>query len=375
MNKSGGKHFMVMVLAVLFAATLMGHVKAEAQWEAEWQKTLEAAKQEGKVAVYGSDLPIVMRKHAPFIKKQFGIELEITSGRGSQIAQRLRKETAAGMSLADVVIAGGNPTVSFKQLGVTGPMDNKLILPEVTNPKLWYTQDHLPWFDDAKHFFYFLAYPNRDITINTDMVKAGEIKSWQDLLDPKYKGKIVWSDPTVSGSGFNGFCTNIMNRVTDENYYRKLVATQNITVTRDQRQMAEWLAKGKFAVAVSIPGPPIAAMLKAGAHIAHVSVKEGTYLSYGGGIVGIAEKAPHPNAAIVLVNWLLSKDGQTFAQKEMQYMSARSDIPTEGVNLKSTRVPGEKYFVAANSMEKWIMSEQGQYLALAKEIFGPVIGR
>ncbi|MDP2646800.1 MAG: extracellular solute-binding protein [Desulfobacterales bacterium] len=374
MNKSGGKYSMVMVLAVLFATTLMGNANADAQWEAEWQKTLEAGKKEGKVSVYVSQLAPAVRRHSPTFAKQFGIEIEVTTGRGSELGQKLRREKAAGMYLADVAIAGGADVLSYKEMGITEPMDSKLILPEVTNPKLWYTQDHLPWLDQAKHLFYFLAYPNRDITINTNLVKPEEIQSWQDLLKPNFKGKIVWSDPSVTGSGFNGFASNIMNKATDENYYRQLVARQDITLSRNLRQMAEWLARGKYAVAVSIAGGAMAQVIKSGAPVAYVKVKEGTYLSYGGGIVCIPAKVPNPNAAKVFVNWLLSKDGQIFSQRGVKYMSARNDIPTEDVNPQSRRIPGEIYYAGANSRDDW-MKEHVKYLALAKEIFGPLIGR
>ncbi|MDP2644872.1 MAG: extracellular solute-binding protein [Desulfobacterales bacterium] len=376
MKKSGGKYFIAIMLTVCVAATLLGYVKAAAQWEAQWQKTLAAGKKEGKVMLYGSEVASAVRGQAPEFKKQFGIDIEITTGRGSEVAQKLRAEKAAGLHLADVIISGGNTMFSVKKMGVTEPMDDKLILPEVTNPKLWYTLDHLPWLEDARHSLYFYAYPNRDISINTDLVKPGEIQSWQDFLKPRFKGKIVWSDPSVAGSGFNGFSTNILNKVTDEKYYRKLVATQDITLSRNQRQMAEWLARGKYAVAVSVPGGAMAQVLDAGAHIDYVAVKEGTYLSYDSGIVGIAARAPHPNAAKVFVNWFLSRDGQDFAQRVTKYMSARNDIPTEGiVNPKSMRVAGERYFVGANTMEKWINEDQKKYLALAMEIFGPLIGR
>ncbi|MDP2644209.1 MAG: extracellular solute-binding protein [Desulfobacterales bacterium] len=376
MNKLGVKYFIVVVLAILAAALLMGHVKAEAQWEAEWQKTLEAGKKEGKVSVYVSLLAPAVRKNAPAFKKKFGIEVEVTTGRGAQMTEKLRTEIRAGANLADVALSGNNPMFTVKKMGVTEPMDNKLILPEVTNPKLWYTLDRLPWVDDAKHLFPFYAYPNRDISINTDLVKPGEIQSWQDLLKPQFKGKIVWSDPSIFGSGFNGVSTNIMNKVTNENFYRQLVATQEVTLSRDLRQMAEWLAKGKYAVGVSLEGGPIAEMMNAGAHIDYVTVKEGAYLSYDAGVVGIAAKAPHPNAAKVFVNWLLSKDGQDFAQRATKYMSARNDIPTEGiVNPRSMRIPGEKYFIVSSSIEKWINEDQKKYLALVKDLFGPLIGR
>ncbi|MDP2646444.1 MAG: extracellular solute-binding protein [Desulfobacterales bacterium] len=376
MNKSRGKYFIVMVLAVSVAVILMGYVKAEAQWEAEWQKTLAAGKKEGEVAVYVSSLGTTVRKQAPVFQEKFGIKVDAIVGRGNELRQKLNREKTAGLNLADVVISGGNSLIGFKKMGITEPMDNKLILPEVIDPKLWITLDRLPWFDDAKHSFYFYAYPSRDITINTDLVKPGEIQSWQDLLRPQYKGKIVWNDPSIAGSGFESFAGNLINKVTDENYYRQLVATQNVALSRNERQLAEWLAKGKYAVAVSLGGPPVAQMLKVGAHIAPVIVKEGAYLNYSGGIVGIAAKSPHPNAAKVYVNWLLSKEGQDFIQRTTGYMSARTDIPTEGiVSPANMRIPGEKYFVSASSTDIWLTGGQKKYLALAKDIFGPLIGR
>ena len=346
------------------------------EWEVEWQKTLEAGRKEGKISAYVGQLSAAVRKQAPMFKKKFGIEIEVMVGQGGALAQKLRTEKTAGLSVADVLLSGANTAIDVKQMGLTAPMDDKLILPEVTDAKLWYTLDSLPWMDDAKHLFHILAYPNRDIAINTDQVKPGEIQSWQDLLKPKYKGKIVWADPTIYGSGFNGFANNIINKVTDENYYRQLVATQNITLSSNSRQTGEWLARGKYAVGISVGGETIAALLNAGAHLAHVTVKEGTYLSYGAGILAIMANAPHPNATKVFVNWLLGKEGQDFAQRATKYMSARNDIATEGiVNPESMRVPGERYFVAANTLEKWNDTDQPKYLALAKEIFGALTGR
>lgn len=376
MNKLRGTCFIATVLAVAVAATFMGYAKADAQWEAQWQQTLEAAKKEGKVVLYGSSVGPVVRKQAAFFKKKFGFDLDVSAGRGGQFVQKVRSEMSAGLNVVDVIMAGGEPVVSFKQMGLTGPMDHTLILPEVTDTKLFYTLDRHPWYDEAKHLFYFLAYPNRDITINTDLIKPGEITSWQDLLKPQYKGKIVWSDPSVPGSGLNGVSTNLMNKVTTEGYYRKLVATQDVTMSRNLRQMAEWLARGKYPIAVSVPGTPISEMVKAGAKIGYVRVKEGAYLSYDGGILGVSAKAPHPNAAKVFVNWFLSKEGQAIVQEATKYQSVRNDIPTEGIVNKDTmRVPGEKYFQACNTDEKCVLQEVDKNIALIKDLFGPLIGK
>ncbi|MDP2644458.1 MAG: hypothetical protein Q8P24_05935 [Desulfobacterales bacterium] len=125
MKQSGGKYFIVVILAISVAATLMGHVNADAQWEAEWQKVLEAAKKEGKVLVYAQSFASALRKQVPIFKKRFGIDLDVTTGSGSDISRKLLAEKTAGMNLVDVVNAGGDPMFVVKQLGVTEPMDNK----------------------------------------------------------------------------------------------------------------------------------------------------------------------------------------------------------------------------------------------------------
>lgn len=345
-------------------------------WEVEWQKTMAAARKEGAVSIYASLIAPYLREQAPAFKQKFGIDLDITTGRGSDMAQKLIRERAGGIYLADVVIAGLNTFFGdVKKTGVTEPMQGKLILPEVIDPKLWYRGDQLPWADDDRHIFSFYAYPNRDIAINTDLVKPEEIQSWQDLLDPKFKGKIVWSDPSIAGSGFNGFSTLLLSKVTSEDFYRQMVSKQQLQLTRDLRQMVDWLARGKYYVSISAEGGPIAEFLKAGAHITTIGVKEGTYLSVDGGNVSISAKSPHPNAAKVFVNWLLSKEGQNFAQEAMKYQSARIDLPTDVVNPLQVRQPGERYYIGANSVEKWVLEDQDRYIALAKDIFGPLIGR
>ncbi|MDP2645044.1 MAG: hypothetical protein Q8P24_08900, partial [Desulfobacterales bacterium] len=139
MNKLWGKYFIAIILTVSVIATLTGFITAQAQmqtpasqgWEAEWQKTLEAGRKEGTVSVYVSLLAPAVRKQAPVFKNQFGINVEVTTGRGTNLLQKLRTEKAAGMHLADVVISGTNALFVVKQLGLTGPMENKLILPEV----------------------------------------------------------------------------------------------------------------------------------------------------------------------------------------------------------------------------------------------------
>lgn len=344
-------------------------------WEAEWQKSLIEARKEGKVSVYASLTGPPLREQGPAFKQKFGIDLEITTGRGSEVAQKLIRERAAGIYIADIAISGLNTFFGdIKPVGASIPMERELLLPEVTDPKLWYQKDRLPWADEARHVFSFFAYPNAEIHINTDFIKPGEFQSWRDLLNPRYKGKILWSDPTVSGSGLNGFSTLTYHKVLTPDFYRELMAKQDIQVTRDLRLQVDWLARGKVWLAISAEGTPVAEYLQAGAPLGTVIPKEGTYLSVDGGNMSILSKAPHPYAARVFTNWLLGREGQTMFQKAMKYQSARADLSVEGVNPSNVRQPGVKYFIGANSIEDWVLNEQAKSVALAKELFGPAIG-
>lgn len=345
-------------------------------WEVEWDAAMAAGKKEGTVSVYATLVAPPLREYAPTFKQKYGIEIEITTGRGADMAQKLLRERAAGIYFADVVISGLNTFFgSVKKSGATSAMPSKLILPEVKDPKLWYTVNDLPWADEDKHVFSFYAYPNRDIHINTDFVKPGEIQSWQDLLNPKYRGKIIWSDPSITGSGFNGFSTLIYHKVLTPDFYRQMVANQQIQVTRDLRLQVDWLARGKAWIAISAEGQPVAEHIRAGASLDVVTPKEGTYLSVDAGNLSVTDKAPHPNASKVFVNWALSKEGQRFLQSALKYSSARNDLPTDDVNPANVREPGVKYYIGANSIEKWVLEEQDKYIALAENIFGPLIGR
>ena len=106
---------------------------------------------------------------------------------------------------------------------------------------------------------------------------------------------------------------------------------------------------------------------EAGAPLAFVSTVEGTYLSVGGGNISIVNKAAHPSAARVFINWFLSKEGQTLITKIDGVQSARLDVSTEGVDPMKIRQPGAKYFVGADS-EEWLARDP-EYTKAAQEIF------
>lgn len=339
-------------------------------WEVEWERTLAAAKRERSVVVYaGGSVGIPMRESLALIKKQFDLQLDVVSGRGSEIGRRVIQEQANGIYMTDILMTGGNTIFGVKSAGATVPLEPALILPEVKQPNLWYGEK-LPWADEDRHVFRFFSYPSPEIAINTNLVKSGELQSYYDLLQPKWKGKIVMSDPTVAGSGFNSFSSMIMNKALDLDFYRQLVK-QEPHMTRDLRLQTDWLARGKFAI--SLGNESMAEYQRAGAPITEIIPKEGAYMSAGTGSIVLLNRAPHPNGAKVIINWILSREGQIIMQNVLTSHSGRIDIPTDGVEATRMRKPGVKYHIAANSVEKWVMEEQDKYIEMAQEVFAPLL--
>ncbi|MDP2645654.1 MAG: extracellular solute-binding protein [Desulfobacterales bacterium] len=369
MNKWCGKYFIVITLALSFAATLMVYVKAEAQWEAEWQKTLEAGKKEGKVVVY-TTAPGQMRKALQSgFKEKFQIEVEVSSFRGGEMGAKLLTERKAGLYLVDVFVGGSTtPITQLKPTGALDPLDKLLVLPEVTDTKSWY-QEKLWWIDEARTLLMFLGFPVPNLAVNTSMVKLEEIKSYKDLLDPRWKGKIVMNDPTVPGTAAKGFSV-IGWHLLNLDYWREL-AKQEPVISRNQRLQMEWVARGKYPILFFPQSAVATEFIRAGAPIASYTPAEGTYVTGASGNVAIMNRAPHPNATKIFINWMLSREGQIAFSQAFGRQSLRVDVGTEGLDPVALRRPDGKYFTGTENEE--FLSKQTEQMVIAREIFAPLL--
>ncbi len=338
-------------------------------WEVTWEKTLLAAKKEGKVVLYGSSSSPTIRDLAPEFKKKFGFELEVLAfDKGSALSARLLTERKAGLSMADVFSGGTNTFFgAVKPAGMADPMEPVLLLPEVVNPKNWYA-GKLPWLDKEHMLFSYYAFANNTIAINSDLVKPDEIKSYHDLLNPKWKGKIIMNDPTISGVGLKSFSA-LGFAILNLDFFRQL-ARQEPMIIRDQRLQVDWLAKGKYHVLISPRPAPMMEFKRAGAPVAYGNPPiEGTYLSSGSAL-GLLSQVPHPNAAKIFINWFLSREGQIGMIPEgMQ--SSRLDVPTDDLDPSLVRQAGVIYFLDSDS-EEWVSRDQ-EYTKAATDIFGHLI--
>ncbi len=345
--------------------------KAKAGWEAEWNKTVEAAKKEGKVLIYSTPGGDVIRAIAGAFEKKYGIKVDWVNGRGEQLTQRMQQEKVAGIKAVDVVMSGDATTLTvMKPAGLLGKLGAQLILPEVTDPHAW-LNDKMPFYDKDQTGLAMLATSQRYVIINTTLVKENEITSYKDLLNPKWKGKITMNDPTITGTG-NAFITmlavNLWGVEEAKEYMRQLVK-QEPAITSDRRLQAEWVARGKYAISLATNFENAIEFINLGSPLAFAKVKEGGKVGSGAGGLAVPATPAHPNAAKVFINWILSKEGHAAFVKVYGSPGSRKDAPREGIPPQMFPEPGEKFY---DETEESILFRKDMGV-FAKEIFAPVL--
>jgi iron(III) transport system substrate-binding protein len=231
-----------------------------------------------------------------------------------------------------------------------------LILPEVVDESKWRRGRHMFLDDKDQYIFAFNGAVRSWFAYNTKLVNPHEIRSYWDLLSPKWKGRIVGLDPTSSGAG-SPLRFLYYHPELGPKFVSRLLTETDITVSRDMRQNPDWLGTGKFALSVltAVSRTGFDEAKKQGLPIdwfGPKSFREGAAVNSAGGNVGLLNRAPHPNAAKVAVNWLVSREAQIAYQKiGAEADSLRIDIPKDDVPSYSRRLGGVKYIVLDERMD------------------------
>jgi iron(III) transport system substrate-binding protein len=350
------KRFAVAIIWLLAGLTFPGFLAAQSSkpiGQSDWDKTVEAARREGRVVV-SVPTSAELRKEfeSGFQKKFSGIELELSVARGASNINKIVEEQKAGVHNIDLHIGGTTSIVTgLLAANLLEPIPPSMLLPEVSDPKQWWG-GHI-WVDNAKQYIYsFTAYMTETVWYNSTLVRAGEIDSWDSLLDPKWKGKIAILDPRTPGSGESTWA--FLLKIKGEPFLSKLAA-QEMMVGRNLRQLGEAVARGKAAISIGVSYYTYLPFIKAGLPVRSLStIKEGYYAATGSGNFAVIKNAPHPNASKVFVNWLLSKEGQTAFTKAMGQPTRRYDVDTQW-----TREFGHVAAKEALTLEKFHELENG----------------
>lgn len=348
--------------ALLIAISWAYSLPAQPTWQEEWERVQSAARKEGKIVVAIPLNPELRKVLDGALKPRFGIEPEFLVGQSTVFVRRVADEYQASVRYFDVIIAGiENLLDRLLPMRAVEPVEPYWILPEVRDPKNWWG-GHL-YADKSKRFVYVpYAYTSSSVWYNGDLVKPDELRSYDDLLHPKWKGKIGLLDPRGGGVGL-GMWSFLW--VTKGEEYLKKLFQQNLLVQMERRVLADSLAKGKIAITIGPSYYTFVSFIKAGIPIKPFPrFKEGTFVTFGSGPPVIIKNHPHPNATKVFVNWLLSKEGQEVWGKAHGQPTRRLDVDTNW--LSDIGEQAAKDFLTLEEFNKWENQSEEKILTVRR---------
>jgi len=356
---------------VLLGAAGLHAGEAKPSLPVEWERTVEAAKKEGKVVVSIPSSGELRRGIEKVFKQRFGIDAELNTGSAASIVGKIRQESKSGAPYFDLHMGGGESMITgLLAEGVLAPLEPTLILKDTKDPNNWWG-GHI-WLDNAKrHIYASQAYQVELIWCNTDIAKPEEIRSLTDLLNPKWSGKIGYLDPRTPGAGSSMW--SFLWKLKGEDYLKKLVG-QKLFLSRDQRVLAESLARGKIALVAGLSYYSFLPFAKAGLPVKSVAIsRDEIYVSGGSGNVAIIKGAPHPNATKVFINWFLGQEGQEVYSRAMGQATRRLDVDTQwlkevGVAAAKDSLTLDQYAKLENQSEEKVLKAREPAAELARKL-------
>jgi iron(III) transport system substrate-binding protein len=362
----GGKRGAMVIVALLAAAFALHDAHAE---QRSWDEIVKAANAEGEVDVHGGPGEVYHQVLTEGFRQEFPqIKMNFSGLSGRDAIPKIIREREAGIYNWDVYIGGSSSVLqSLKPIGAFAPLREAFVLPEVLDDKAWFGGLDSGWVDkDKTSIFGFEASVTWTMLVNWDIISHDKLKTYDDLLKPEFAGKIAWDDPRFPGPGLGAAQRLYLNFGAD--YMKRIFTEQKIAYIANPHQEAEWLVSGKYPIGIGAAPDEVQRFQQQGLGknitAFDVSIPHPT-VDYAYGTVSMLSHAPHPNAAVVYINWLLSKPAQ-IAWGKTGGNSRRIDIPPAIPALAPK--PGTTY-VAEQSEENLPNRQEAQ--ALAKQ-FIPV---
>jgi iron(III) transport system substrate-binding protein len=295
---------------------------------AEWDPIVAAARQEGRLAVSIPPGQLWRQALSTFEQDYPGIQIELAGANSRDFWPRVLQERQGGVYNWDLRVGGPDPDSyqAYRQ-GVFDPIRPLLVLPEVTDESKWLGGlDGL--FVDAEDRWFpgFIANTSAAFYVNRDIIPESELRTDTEILDPRWKGKIAIQDPR-GGAGLGRLTAMLIAH--GEGFVRDLLTKQDIVVTGDNRQIAEWVVRGRYPIGIGISDSTLTELQKEGLGRNVKPLSEGfVTLSPGFGGLQLLNRAPHPKAAQVFINWVLTREAQSRIAQTVQLNSRRLDVPS-----------------------------------------------
>jgi iron(III) transport system substrate-binding protein len=312
---------------------------------------IDAAKKEGKVVWYTAlNVDQFARPFAEAFEKKFGIKVEYARVDAAQVALRIDAEGKARRVQADVFDGFGTPSLQRDGLVAKfAPEGVRRFSNDVVDPNSYWAATNMYVMTPA---------------FNTDVVKKGqEPKTFEDLLDPKWKGKMAWNSRTsvIAAPGFVAVILKTMGDVKGREYLRKLATQDVANVDATVRAILDQIITGEYVLGIQMLNSQAVVSANQGAPAGWVAMKPASAVL---SVVSLTAGAPHPNAGKLLIESMVSKEGQQFFHNA-NYVPVDPEVPPQD---PSTR-PGDSTFPAIVFTPEQIERELPGWKAVYNEIF------
>jgi ABC-type Fe3+ transport system substrate-binding protein len=337
----------------------------------DFQAVVGAAKQEGHlvVATYAGT---ANRKVMDAFEAAYpGIKVEQTGFQSSSrdFFPRFFQERQAGLYQWDLILVPSTEViVQAVPQNAVDPVRPLIVQPELLQDSTWLDGFESGWLDKGKQYSYAITRSrSQALWIDTNQVKPDEIKSYRDLLDPRWKGKILAGDLRTKGSGY-WMGTTLRVKTGSDAIIGQIFKDQQPVLSTDARQLTEQVVRGAYPIGLGAVSKSILIDFLAqglGKNLKPIPTVEIDYVNSADHVLHYANKAPNPNAAKVFVNWVLSKDGSTVYSKNLEDNSRRADVAAFDPDLVPEK--GLDYVrIDADTLIDQILKTQ----QIAKEVLG-----
>ncbi len=324
-----GMHYILFMVMALIAVIGLTSGHAFAQGKEKLDDIIAAAKKEGKVVVYGGgSFRTIVKAAKKIFEKRYGIKVEYLRGRSRETRERINTEVRTGNHVADVANAGATSLPAIWQDGGLEnwlPPSLKSIRPEILKSFGVPPMPITPMFLGLRGLF-----------INTKLVAKGdEPKSWMDLTNPKWRGKILLDDPRSAGAGHSLFVSLLRHPGLGKEFHEKLAKNKPVFLgAGNYQQIASRIAQGEFAIGSPVDSYHIEKLK--GATIKWIAPKEGVSYTING--IGLVKNADRPNAGKLFILFTMSEEfqniiGRTHAPVRIGTPSKRKEWSLDYVNL------------------------------------------
>ncbi len=355
---------LIMIVALFSSSVNAPGAPAPAASDTDWNKTVAAAKKEGKLVIMGPPGADVRDAYTlGFQKKYPEIQVDFSGMRGPAQTLKLLAELKANQYLTDITVQG-TPNVLLDLVPVAAVVP---LQPYLTTPE---TRDTSKWKDGKLHFSdtagkYNLYYASRvqiAFIYNTELTPAAvmntKIKAWKDLLNPEWKGKIAMLDPRQAGAAMDLMTYWYINenQGLGKEFIRKLFATQDVVISKDGQQILDFVARGRYLIAIGPSGTLAFQLMAKGLPLALFgsgALQGSGFVTPSDGTLAVVRNAPHQNAIKVYLDYLLSQEGQTAWTKASGLPSLRTDVAKD--HIPEVLIPKEGVKYQETGLEKYVL--------------------